>query len=74
MNQNYVEVPNILSGKDLDYVSDMFQWNYNVLKQVNNYINNVQNEEVKEILLEGFELFKNNLNEVLKILKEENCG
>ena len=28
-NKIYTEVPNILTGKDLDYLSDMFNWNYN---------------------------------------------
>ena len=26
--QNYNVVPNIISGKDLDYLSDMFNWTY----------------------------------------------
>ena len=26
--KNYNEVPNIISGKDLDYLSDIFNWNY----------------------------------------------
>ncbi len=35
MNGQYAEVPNnILTGKDLDYLSDMFQWNYGALKYV----------------------------------------
>lgn len=28
----YENVPNIISGKDLDYLSDMFSWNYGVYK------------------------------------------
>ena len=29
-----MEVPNnILTGKDLDYLSDMFEWNYGVYKK-----------------------------------------
>ena len=27
MNLNYEQVPNIITGKDLDYLSDMFNWN-----------------------------------------------
>ena len=27
-NKIYNEVPNIITGKDLDYLSDMFNWNY----------------------------------------------
>ena len=33
-NKTYNEVPNIITGKDLDYLSDMFQWNYGALKKM----------------------------------------
>ena len=33
--QNYTEVPNIITGKDLDYLSDMFNWNYSSYKKNN---------------------------------------
>ena len=26
--KNYKEVPFIITGKDLDYLKDMFKWNY----------------------------------------------
>ena len=42
------QVPNIISGKDLDYLSDMFNWNYGALKNTNSSINNVQNEEIEK--------------------------
>ena len=32
---NYQEVPNIITGKDLDYLSDMFEWNTLALKLFN---------------------------------------
>ena len=32
MNIEYEEVPNMISCKDLDYLSDMFQWNYGAYK------------------------------------------
>ena len=36
MNEQYMEVPtNILTGKDMDYLSDMFEWNYEALKKTN---------------------------------------
>lgn len=65
----YNKVPNILSSKDLDYLSDMFEWNYNAYKNVNNNINEAKDEEIKNILQEGSELFKNNMNQVLEILR-----
>ena len=69
-NKIYNEVPNILTGKDLDYLSDMFQWNYEGLKKTNAGIHNVENEEIKIMLEKGFHLFKNNLNVVLSILND----
>ena len=42
MNDKYMEVPNdILTGKDLDYLCDMFQWNYGALKSSNDFISNI---------------------------------
>ena len=34
MEQTYNAVPNIISSKDLDYLSDMFNWNYGHIKQI----------------------------------------
>ena len=68
MENNYNEVPNIITGKDLDYLSDMFNWNYEALKKTNTAINYVNDEEIKEVLNKGYNLFKNNLNVVLSIL------
>ena len=67
-NITYNEVPNIITGKDLDYLSDMFNWNYEALKKTNMGINNVGDEEIRNILKECYNLFNNNLNVILSIL------
>ena len=69
-NKIYNEVPNIMTGKDLDYLSDMFNWNYEALKKTNVAVNQVTDEEIKIILEKGYNLFKNNLNITLSILNE----
>ena len=69
-NQTYTEVPNIITGKDLDYLSDMFNWNYIALKSTNEAINNVEDNEIIAILEKGFNLFNNNLNVILSILNK----
>ena len=69
-NKTYNKVPNIITGKDLDYLSDMYNWNYDALKKVNVGINNSEDEEIKKTLEEGYKLFKNNLNVILSILNE----
>ena len=47
--QNYEVVPNIISGKDLDYLSDVYNWNFNACKLANNFANEVTDEEIKNL-------------------------
>lgn len=68
--QNYNVVPSIISSKDLDYLSDMFAWNYGAIKMANASINSVSCEEIKSVMQKAYNIFQNNLNEVLNILKE----
>lgn len=70
--ENYNQVPNIITGKDLDYLSDMFEWNYGAFKQVNNALNNVSDANMSEVLNKSCELFLNNMNSVLSILGGHN--
>ena len=69
-NITYNEVPKIITSKDLDYLSDMFNWNYEGIKKVNTAITNVEDQEITTLLQKGYNLFKNNLNVVLSILNE----
>lgn len=68
--QNYQVVPKMLTGKDLDYLSDMFEWNVGALKKVNEAIGKVKSEDIKAVLQKGFTLFSNNLDMVIEILNE----
>ena len=69
-NKVYTEVPNIITVKDLDYLSDMFNWNYEALKKMNVAVNQITDEQLKTVLEKGYNLFKNNLNVTLSILNE----
>ena len=69
-NKIYNEAPSIITGKDLDYLSDMFNWNYEALKKMNVAINQVTDERIRTNLETGYNLFKNNLNITLSILNE----
>lgn len=70
MEKQYNEVPNIITGKDLDYLNDMFNWNYEALKKMNVALNQVEDKTLNKNLEKGYNLFKNNLNIILSILKE----
>lgn len=65
---NYEKVPNIITGKDLDYLSDMFNWNYGALKSNLNALNEVEDNEIKEILERSINIFKDIIMNILTIL------
>ncbi len=69
-NQTYNTVPNIISGKDLDYLSDMFEWNHNAFKKAHHSSVNVQDTDIKEILERTANLFHSNMTIILNILNE----
>ena len=71
MQQNYEVVPDILTGKDVDYLTDMFNWNYGALKKTNNYLSMTSNLDIKARLEEAISMFKENLNKILNILRKE---
>lgn len=68
-NIQFMEVPsNILTGKDLDYLSDMFQWNYGVYKKMKNSVGQVTDQEIVAVMDRAASVFDQNLNSVLSIL------
>lgn len=65
---NYNKVPDIITGKDLDYLSDMFNWNYGAFKNNYNSYDSITDEEIKDLIDEACELFDENMNLVLDIM------
>lgn len=66
--ENYNVVPNIITGKDLDYLSDMFNWNYGAYKSTYNSLESINDEEVKNMIERAVTLFHSNLKNTLNIL------
>ncbi|MBQ2872879.1 MAG: hypothetical protein IJE89_02650 [Bacilli bacterium] len=67
----YTNVPKMISCKDLDYLSDMFNWNYGAYKSTFNAINSVSDIEIKDMLTRASEMFYNNMNSIISILNDE---
>ena len=65
---NDTSVPNIITGKDLDYLTDMFNWNYNAYKNNVNSLEKINDEEIKQIVKKTIDLFNGSMMEVLSIL------
>ena len=66
--QNYSEVPSIISGKDLDYLSDMFNWNYTGYKELYNTLENISDNEVKTMISRVSVVLYNNMTNILNVL------
>lgn len=65
---------NIITGKDLDYLNDIFMWNYNAWKSSNFYSGYIENDKLLKIYDDALDLFDNNLNVVLDILSNPGGG
>ena len=57
-----------ITGKDLDYLSDMFHWNFVALKKTCADLECIGNQDIVQIFGEATDLFENNLNTILDIL------
>ena len=68
MENNFNTVPNMISCKDLDYLSDMFNWNYGAYKSSSNAINSVNDSEIKDMLSKASNVFQGNISRILNIL------
>lgn len=64
-------VPQIISTKDLAYLSDMFEWNQTAFKQINHFVNEVEDSEVKELLERLRNMHEDHLHFIISILKKE---
>ena len=72
MNLNYEVVPNIISSKDLDYLSDMFNWNYGAFKSSFNSIDKINDLKLKNIVEKATNIFQKNMTNILNIINGGN--
>ena len=65
----YESVPNIISGKDLDYLTDIFNWNYTAYKSTINMSDEITDDDLLDILKKCTNLFYDNMINTLDILE-----
>ena len=71
MQKKYDEVPTIISSKDLDYLTDMFNWNYEAVKFANSSYVNVSDSELKDLFVDIRNVHLNNLSIIIDLLDEK---
>lgn len=68
---NMEKVPNMISTKDLDYLTDIFNWNYGAFKSVINTESEFTDKTLSKCARKVSDLFMNNMDTVLDILGGE---
>ena len=62
-------VPNIISTKDLSYIEDMLNWNFILIKKINNYLCDINDEDVYKVLDKAYKQLNKTYSELLGCLE-----
>ncbi len=63
------KTPNMISSKDLSYISDMFNWNNTMIHKLNHYIEEETDEALLSLLNSTLDLVENNSKRLIKLLE-----
>lgn len=61
-------VPNIISTKDLAYLEDMFNWNFNASKKAHHFQSEVKDPEIAKMMEEAATMHANHAKKILSLL------
>ena len=64
-----MEIPNIITPKDLLYIEDMMNWNLIMNKKIASFIECCESDEVIELLNKAKKMHKKHFKEILTILQ-----
>lgn len=63
------KVPNMISTKDLSYISDMFNWHLVAAKKYENYLNQMQDEDCLKKIEELYNLHNDICQDLINLLE-----
>ena len=66
---NYEQAPEVFTGKDLNYLCDMFKWHYGAYKRTVTREDDIKDEEIVELYDKCATIFYNHMETILEILK-----
>ncbi len=69
-NVERTKAPDIFTGKDLDYLKDMFGWNHTAFKMMNDSLKYVEDRKVEKVISDCSKLFLDNMEMILNIIKD----
>lgn len=63
------ETPNVISVKDLLYIEDMLNWNFIMNKKIYSYLECIEDEEIKKLLIKTKKIHSKHYQDLLNILQ-----
>lgn len=63
------QVPTMISSKDLDYIKDMLNWNFIIIKKANHYLGHIQDQEVASLISKALDMHRQHYNTLLGLLQ-----
>lgn len=63
------ETPNVISVKDLLYMEDMLNWNFIMNKKIYSYLECIEDEEIKKLLIKTKKMHSKHYQDLLNILQ-----
>lgn len=64
-----MEMPNVISPKELLYLEDMMNWNFTMNKKLSSYIECSESDEVKELLNKVKKMHKKHFKDLLNTIE-----
>ena len=62
------QVPNMISTKDLSYLEDMFNWYFTVCKKCFNYLELIEDKEIKKQIEKNYKEYKKICNKIISLI------
>ena len=63
------ETPNVISVKDLLYIEDMLNWNFIMNMKIYSYLECIEDEEIKKLLIKTKKMHSKHYQDLLNILQ-----
>jgi len=68
---NLNKIPNIISTKDLDYLKDIFEWNFNASKLAYHFSEQTINPIIKDMIMNVCRMHSEHCRKIKNLLSEE---
>jgi len=67
--KEFNKVPDIITGKDLEYFKDIFNWLFNIYKVDEDSLKYIEDKEINKLIINFNEVIYEYMNEILTLLE-----